>query len=319
MQKNDLRSEQKIPLLAIVGPTAVGKTALAIKIAQRLGGEIVSADSVQVYRYLNIGTAKPSLEERGGIAHHLIDIVDPTVNFTVYDYQTAAKDCIFEIHGRGNIPILSGGTGLYFKAVVDQYIFSSNKSSPRIRKRLEEEYHNQGKDYLYGLLKKSDPVTARRIHPNDQRRMIRALEFFYLTGEPISSQQELTEKKKSPYILTIIGLTMKRNYLYQRVNDRIELMLEKGLIEEVKDLLQKGYHGGLKSMQSLGYKHMIKYLKGEWDWETTIAFFKRDTRRYAKRQLTWFRSDKRIIWLELDPSVDLNTISDNICLKIEGY
>ncbi len=149
--------------------------------------------------------------------------------------------------------------------------------------------------------------------------MIRALEFFYLTGEPISSQQELTIKKNSPYNLVVIGLTMKRNYLYQRINDRIEQMLKKGLLEEVKSLLQKGYHGGLKSMQSLGYKHIIQYLKGEWDFETTITLFKRDTRRYAKRQLTWFRADKRVKWLEVDPFMDINSILNNICLKIEGY
>ncbi|MGI5876124.1 MAG: tRNA (adenosine(37)-N6)-dimethylallyltransferase MiaA [Dethiobacteria bacterium] len=321
MQKNDVfqLKQKKIPLLAVVGPTAVGKTALAVKLAQRLDGEIVSADSVQVYRYLNIGTAKPSPAEQEGIAHHLIDIVDPSVNFTVYDYQRMARDCISEINKRDKLPILSGGTGLYFKAVVDQYVFSSGKSNPEIRKRLKEEYHSRGKDYLYQLLKKCDPVAAQKIHPNDQRRMIRALEFFYLTGEPISSQQELTIKKNSPYNLVVIGLTMKRNYLYQRINDRIEQMLKKGLLEEVKSLLQKGYHGGLKSMQSLGYKHIIQYLKGEWDFETTITLFKRDTRRYAKRQLTWFQADKRVKWLEVDPFMDINSILNNICLKIEGY
>jgi tRNA dimethylallyltransferase len=309
------QQEQKIPLLAIVGPTAVGKTALAIKVAQNMNGEVVSADSVQVYRYLNIGTAKPSPEEREGVPHHLIDIVEPDINFTVYDYQRRAKKTILEINERGRLPILTGGTGLYFKAVLDAYVFRSMKGNPKIRERLEEEYRVRGKEHLHQLLKKNDPVAAQKIHPNDKKRIIRALEFFHLTGEPISSQWRLTEKKKGPYSAIIIGLKMQRNYLYERINDRIDLMIKEGLVAEVKNLLDQNYDGNLKSLQSLGYKHIMKYLQGEWDWETMLDYFKRDTRRYAKRQLTWFRADKRVKWFEVTPALNLNTILDYIYLK----
>lgn len=310
--------ERKVPLIVIVGPTAVGKTFLAIQLAKRLNTEIISADSVQVYRYLDIGTAKPSLEEREGIPHHLIDIVDPDVNFTVYDYQRLARKCIHEVYSRGKIPILTGGTGLYIKAVLDEYVFSSVKVNMKIRKRLEEELKLKGKSFLYNFLKGVDPQAAARIHPNDARRIIRSLEFYYLTGEPISRQWELTQKRESPYRPLMFGLNMKRNLLYERIEKRIEQMIEKGLLDEVKDLLKRGYSSKLKSLQSLGYRHMIFYLEGKWNWEEAIHYFRKDTRNYAKRQLTWFRADNRIEWFELKPDTQFNLILDEICSKLEG-
>lgn len=311
--------QRKLPLLTVVGPTAAGKTDLSIQLAQRLNGEIVSADSVQVYRYLDIGSAKPSLEERKGIPHHLINVVEPDVNFTVYDYQALAKKYIHDIYGRGNLPILTGGTGLYIKAVLDEYNFSGGKVNPLIRKRLQEESEVKGKEYLYEVLKKVDPISAKKIHPNDLRRIMRALEFYYLTGEPISVQWELTKRKGSNYNTIMVGITMKRNLLYERINNRVDQMVKDGLVKEVEDLLEKGYKSNLKSMQSLGYSHIIKYLQRKWDWETAMTEFKRDTRRYAKRQLTWFRADERVTWFERDEQRIFNPILDSICFKIEGY
>ena len=313
------RQERLIPLLVVAGPTAVGKTKISLALSQRLDGEIVSADSVQVYRYLDIGSAKPSLQERKGIPHHLIDLVDPDAEFTVYDYQQRAQKAIREIDQRGRLPILTGGTGLYIKAVLDSYRFDDRKTNPLIRKRLTEKLALKGKEYLYRLLQEIDPSTAKKVHPNDLRRIKRALEFFYLTGEPISRQRERTRKqKKTPYRLTVAGLTMERSCLYERINRRADLMMQKGLLVEVRQLLAKGYQSNLKSLQSLGYYHLIRYLEGEWDLETAISTLKRDTRRYAKRQLTWFRADERVHWYKLEPQAE-KSIIDHICSRIEGY
>ncbi|MGI6328211.1 MAG: tRNA (adenosine(37)-N6)-dimethylallyltransferase MiaA [Dethiobacteria bacterium] len=318
-EKNDFKQEELIPLFVVVGPTAVGKTEISTALCNKLGGEVVSADSVQVYRHLDIGSAKPALEERQGIPHHLIDVVDPEVNFTVFDYQNMARQSIADIHKRGKLPFLTGGTGLYVKAVIDEYNFRSGKVNPLIRERLEEILELKGKEYLYRFLREIDPVTAQKVHPNDIRRIMRAFEFFYLTGEPISSQRELTEKKRSRYNLIMVGLTTKRSNLYERINKRVDLMIEQGLLEEVKGLLEKGYSSDLKSLQSLGYSHMIKYLQGKWDWDNAIINFKRDTRHYAKRQLTWFRADKRINWFEIDERRNIDPILESICSRVEGY
>lgn len=316
----ELQKEELIPLLTIVGPTAVGKTEIAIALAHKLTGEIISADSVQVYRYMDIGTAKPTMEERQGICHHLIDIVDPDVNFTVYDYQGRAQRCIREVYNRGKLPILTGGTGLYIKAVLEEYNFSSDKANPLLRKQLQEELESRGKENLYRRLEQIDPVTAKRVHPNDSRRIIRALEFFYLTGKPISIQWELTKKKQSNYQLIMVGITMEKKYLYERINERVDLMIERGFLQEVQGLLERGYKSNLKAMQSLGYSHLTGYLEGKWDWETALTMFKRDTRRYAKRQLTWFRAEQRINWYEREPNnTELDPILDNICSGVEGY
>lgn len=319
-QQEQPTRERLIPLLAIVGPTAAGKTKISVSLAQKLNGEIVSADSVQVYRYLNIGSAKPSIQERKGVPHHLIDIVDPDVSFTVYDYQRQAQKVIQEIDRRNKLPILTGGTGLYIKAVLDNYHFNSRKTNTLIRKRLSEELALKGKEDFYQMLQQVDPPTAEKVHPNDSRRILRALEFFYLTGEPISQQRERTKKKtKSFYRLTLIGLSMPRNVLYETINNRAEQMIQNGFLTEVKQLLDRGYDGDLKALQSLGYYHLVRYLDGKWDWETTISTFKRDTRRYAKRQLTWFRADKRVNWYTLEPQGNTNHLLDQICSRIEGY
>lgn len=320
-QKKPGAPKRLIPLLVVVGPTAVGKTGISITLAQKLNGEIISADSVQIYRYLDIGSAKPTLRERQGIPHHLLDLVNPDVEFTVYDYQQRAQEVIREVDQKSKLPILTGGTGLYIRAVLDRYRFSSGKTNPLIRKRLAEEMALKGREYLYRSLQEIDPLTAEKVHPNDLRRVKRALEYFYLTGEPISRQRERTRKHReggSPYRLIMAGLTMSRGLLYERINRRAESMLQKGLLAEVKQLLDKGYKSNLKSLRSLGYYHLIRYLEGIWDWETAVSTLKRDTRRYAKRQLTWFRADERVQWYELGTRAK-NAIIDHICFRIEGY
>lgn len=313
------KSNGEIPLVVIAGPTATGKTDLSILLAERIGGEIVSADSVQIYRYLDIGSAKPTTEERRNIPHYMIDVVTPDADFTVFDYQTMARKHIFDIHSRNKLPILVGGTGLYIKALIDDYTFRSGKYNAGIRKKLQKELNDYGKEYLYQKLQEIDPSGARKLHINDTRRIVRALEYYYLTGEPISRQQELTLQKKSPYKLIMVGLFMERELLYSRINRRVALMLQKGLLSEVKELVRRGYSSSLKSLQSLGYKHMLMYLQGNWEWEKAVSLFKQDTRKFAKRQMTWFRADKRITWMEIKPDLKIEPILDSICKTVAGY
>jgi tRNA dimethylallyltransferase len=311
--------EYKIPLLVIVGPTATGKTKLSILLAQRLEGEIVSADSVQVYRYLDIGSAKPTAEEKKGIPHYMIDIVEPDQSFTVYDYQARAGKHIKEIYSRGRLPILVGGTGLYIKALVDGYAFRGGKHDPSLRARLTKELNTHGKEHLFRKLQKVDPVTGKKLHPNDTKRVIRALEYYCLTGEPISRQKELTGQGGCPYKLTMIGLSMPRGQLYDRINSRVDQMLRRGLLYEVRSLLGRGYPGDLKALQALGYRHMLMFLGKNWDWEKTVATLKQDTRKYAKRQMTWFRADKRISWLDIAENMKFEPFLDGICKRVAGY
>ena len=308
----------RIPLLVIVGPTAAGKTGFAVGLAETLGGEVVSADSVQVYRYLDIGSAKPTLEERRGVPHYMLDITEPDADFTVFDYQKMAGDCIKKIHERGKLPILAGGTGLYIKALLDGYSFRSGKTDPSIRRKLQDELASYGKEFLYRKLQEVDPSTGERLHINDSKRIIRALEYYYMTGEPISRQQEMTLVAESPYLPVVFGLETEREALYEKINRRVDLMLKNGLLNEVKNLLVRGYTGDLKPMQSLGYRHIIMYLQGKWSWEETVATFKQDTRKFAKRQTTWFRADKRITWLKIEPKTDLQPVFESIYKRIAG-
>ena len=314
-----MSANEKFPLLVIVGPTAVGKTSLSIQLARQLRGEIISADSMQVYRYLDIGTAKPTPDDQKEAPHHLIDVVNPDQRFTVYDYQKLAQEAILQVHEQSKLPILTGGTGLYIKAVLDQYAFTNKQSNLHMRKELQKEAQKKGKEHLYARLEIIDPEAARKIHPNDLRRVIRALEYYQVTGEPISQQWKLTQEKESPYQAIMLGLNMPRPSLYERIEKRVDQMIAEGLIEEVKGLLRAGYSKNLKPLQSLGYRHMINFLEGKWDLDEAVYYFKRDTRNYAKRQLTWFRADKSIHWYELDPEMKVITpILEAICTEIEG-
>jgi len=306
-----------IPLLVLVGPTAVGKTALAVKVAQRLQTEIISADSAQVYRCLDIGTAKPSAGERKAAPHHLIDIVDPDCNFSVADYQKQANKIIQNLWQGNKLPFLVGGTGLYINAVIEGYAFGQKGANPQVREHYEQLAAVEGLGSLYEKLKGIDPEAASKIHPNDRKRIIRALEVYDQEGRPISQQVARTTEKKPPYDPVIFGLHMDREMLYERIEKRVELMLEAGWLDEVRQLHEKGYGENDPGMQVLGYRQLLAYLQGQYSWEYTIAEIKKQTRNLAKRQLTWFRRNKNITWLKVTEHTDIDNLTENICFKVK--
>jgi tRNA dimethylallyltransferase len=288
-------------LVVITGPTAVGKTDISIGVAKQLDGEIVSCDSMQVYKYMDIGTAKPGVIERKTVPHHLIDVVTPDEDFNVARFQELAKAAISDIASRGRIPVLVGGTGLYIKAITDGFLFPWEGASPEIRESLEKQAVQEGQDALYARLEEVDPQAAKKIHHNDTRRIIRALEVYITTGRPISELwQEGRRKKRARFDrLVMVGLVRERQKLYERIDKRCDKMIELGLVEETRRLLEQGYKRTLTSGQALGYKEIVRHLKGECSLEEAVELIKRDTRRYAKRQLTWFRADPRIEWLDI--------------------
>lgn len=285
-------------LLVLVGPTAVGKTRLSLELAQTYNCEIISGDSMQVYRGMDIGTAKATEEERSLIPHHLIDIHMPDYPFSVAEFQERARTLIDEISGRGKLPFIVGGTGLYVESVCYDYQFAERGMDEAFREEQRLYALEHGDEALHRKLQEIDPETAQRIHPNDQRRVIRALEMFHTTGMKMS-EQLAGQKKESPYELCIVGLTMDRDLLYKRIEQRIDEMLEQGLVGEVKQLLDQGYGMDLISMQGLGYKEIAAYLHGTYSLEEAVTLLKRDTRHFAKRQLSWFRHMKDIQWVDV--------------------
>ncbi len=280
-------------LLAIVGPTATGKTAAAVLLAQKLNGSIISLDSMAIYKGLDIGTAKPSWEERQGIPHYLLDVVEPDQDFSVSQYETLARQAIREIQEQGRLPLLVGGTGLYLKAVTEKNNFAQSKPNPALRRKWEQMYAQKGREYVYACLQKVDPKTAQRLHPNDQKRIIRALEVWEETGQPMSAL--VSNQPETLYQMQIFGLYLEREKLYERINQRVDLMLEQGLLDEVKKL-----YGRVNSTawQAIGYKELAAYLDGSLSWADAVELIKRESRRLAKRQMTWFRRDQRIKWIE---------------------
>jgi len=288
-----------IPLLMIVGPTAVGKSEVAVRVALELGGEVVTADSMQVYRGLDIGTAKPTAAERRGVPHHMIDVVDPDEEYSVARYQEQATEAIADIAARGQRPLLVGGSGLYVRAVVDGLDFPL-AADPVLRKRLTEQARDLGAAALHARLAQVDPAAAARIHPNDEKRILRALEVYESTGRPISAQQTIAPGAQSRYNITAYGLTLPRPALYPRIEARVDRMIERGLVEEVEGLLARGYGERLVSMRGLGYRQIIGYLRGQYEFISAVGRVKRDTRRLAKRQLTWFRADRRLRWIDVE-------------------
>jgi tRNA dimethylallyltransferase len=286
----------KQELLVIVGPTAVGKTALSLDLAKTFDGEIISGDSMQVYRDMDIGTAKVSPEEQKEVPHHMIDLIDPDTPFSVQEFQKLARQKIAEISARGRLPMLVGGTGLYIEAVTHDYDLPHVPENPGLRDELRGLAESKGNEYLYRRLSEVDPNAAAKLHPNDLRRIIRALEVYYVTGKPFSS---LKGKGTSPYDALWIGLTMPRELLYERINRRVDQMIEDGLVEEVKRLKERGYHLGLTSMQAIGYKEIMSYLNGEMTLDEAVHSIKKGTRKYAKRQLSWFRRLKEIHWFDV--------------------
>lgn len=285
----------KQPLLMIAGPTASGKTAVAVELALRHGGEVVSADSMQVYRGMDIGTAKPTKEEMKGIPHHLLDVAEPEQPFSVADYTALANKAIGDIAARGHLPILAGGTGLYLRAVTDYLDFSEGNSDDSLRAELQKTAQEQGIGILYEQLAQIDPQSAERIHPNDGKRIIRALEVYRVTGITMTEHQKKAASRPSPYDTFRVGLAYDRQKLYDRINRRVTRMLEMGLTEEAAGLMDR-MQG--TSFQSIGYKEMEQYLKGEASLQEAAEQIRRATRRYAKRQMTFFRADPRIVWID---------------------
>lgn len=312
-----VKKSDKPPLLALVGPTAVGKSDLAMHIAPRLKAEIICADSAQVYRRLDIGTAKPTAQERAAVPHHLFDLVEPDSDFSVAAYQRAATAAIEEVLQRGRLPLLVGGTGLYIKALTEAYAFGSKGKDEAVRARLNREASELGLPALYRRLEKIDPAAALKIHPNDRRRIVRALEYFELEGRPISEQVEQTKRREESYNLLMFGLNMPRQELYRRIELRVDKMIEQGFVEEVEGLLKDGFAPDCPGLKILGYRELVAYLQGLRGWEDTVEEIKKQTRRLAKRQFTWFRRDPRIIWLEVGEGKELAEAGEIIYRQVK--
>ena len=301
-------------LFCLLGPTAVGKTEIAIQLTQHLNAEIVSVDSRQIYRQMDIGTAKPTSEELQAARHHLIDCIDISQPFSVADYQSLADAAITDIQNRGKQVLLVGGAGLYFRAVVDG-LFEGPDADTALRERLEQEAAQHGVDVLHERLRACDPASAERIHPNNLVRVIRALEVYKLTGTPMSEHQQQWHRENQRYPLTAFCLTMPRALLYQRIEQRVDVMLANGLIAEVESLLAAGYARDTAALRSFGYKELIAYLDGECTYLEAVEQLKQNTRRFAKRQLTWFRKDTRIDWVDRNATPDIVAY---LLGKIEG-
>lgn len=288
------------PRIAVIcGPTGVGKTTAGIEIASALDAEIINADSMQVYRYLDIGTAKPSALERARIPHHMIDIVDPDEPFDAQQYADMGQRLVFQLAEQGIPVLVAGGTGFYIRALIHG-LFESGSGNPEIRLNLKKEVEVNGTAELYRRLCECDPRAASKIHPNDAFRIVRALEIYEATGQPISTCHQMHRMAPPLFDVLKIGLFRQREVLYERINRRVERMVEEGLLDEVKSLLQRGYSSGLKPLQSIGYRHVTDFIEGRLSWDDTLQTLKQDTRHYAKRQLTWFNSDAQVKWMDAD-------------------
>ncbi|WP_369293232.1 tRNA (adenosine(37)-N6)-dimethylallyltransferase MiaA [Clostridium boliviensis] len=301
------------PLIIITGPTAAGKTDLSVRLARTIGGEIISADSMQVYRHMDIGSAKITQEEKKGVPHYLIDVLNPDEEFNVAVFQKMAKDAVNTIYSHGNIPIVTGGTGFYIQALLYDIDFTETGEDSSIREELELLRREKGGEYLHEILCGIDPVSAREIHPNNQKRVIRAIEYFRQTGEMISEHNRREREKSSPYDFLYYTINMDRSVLYQRIDQRADLMMEQGLVHEVKRLKEMGCTRNMVSMQGLGYKEILDYLQGDCTLEEAVYILKRDTRHFAKRQITWFKREREVRDLYLpDFDYDLDRVLDKI-------
>lgn len=308
---------KKKPLIILTGPTAVGKTKASIGLAKAVDGEIISADSMQVYRHMDIGSAKIKPEEMEGIPHHLIDVLEPDDEFHVVKFQQLAKKAMREIWERGHIPIVTGGTGFYIQALLYDIDFDENEKEDACRKELEAYAREHGAEALHEKLALVDPASAEMIQPNNIKRVIRALEFYEQTGKRISEHNETQRQRESPYAFAYFVLTDDRAHLYERINRRVDQMIEEGLVNEVQALKDKGYTKQLVSMQGLGYKEILDYLDGNCTLEEAIYTIKRDTRHFAKRQLTWFKRERDVIWINKQSfGYDAEQILDEMLSKL---
>lgn len=288
----------KRPLIILAGPTAVGKTAASIRLAKAIGAEIISADSMQVYRHMDIGSAKIRQEEMEGVPHYLIDVLEPEEEFNVVRFQQMAKAAAEEIYAKGKIPLVAGGTGFYIQALLYDIDFTENDGDTSYRLSLEKTAEEKGGEYLHAILREADPKAAEQIHPHNIKRMIRALEFHHQTGGKISEHNEAEREKSSPYDFAYFVLTDERSRLYERIDRRVDMMMEEGLLEEVLYLKERGVKRESTAMQGLGYKELYAYLDGECTLEEAVRIIKRDTRHFAKRQLTWFKRERDVIWAD---------------------
>lgn len=307
-----MKHNAKIPLVVIAGPTATGKTEIAVEMAQVLNGEVVSADSMLIYRYMNIGTAKPTMQEMKGIPHHLIDIIDPDEDFSVACYQQLAREAIENIHLSGKIPLLVGGTGFYIDAVLYNYDFSGAKVDEELRKSLHQMAEEKGNEAVHKLLQTYDRETAARVHVNDLKRTIRALEIYKQTGTTGALFRNANKQTFRDYEVLLVGLYYEREILYRRIEARVDKMIDQGLVEEVRGLMDAGYQRNLVAMQGLGYKEIVGFLFNEYSLDEAVQLLKRNTRRFAKRQLTWFRRYSSIKWIDMEKYDTINKVTEVI-------
>lgn len=305
-------------ILVIVGPTAVGKTYVSIELAKKFNTQIISADSMQVYKYMDIGTAKVTEEEACGIKHHMIDLVLPNEEFSVSEFQKTAEEHIDNLINKDKLPIVIGGSGLYVNSLLYDLDFGKVKSDEKVKKYYTEYYNEHGTDKLHKLLEDIDPESANKIHKNNVKRVIRALEVCHITGKRFSEMNTDIRKPSNKYDCIIIGLEMDREILYKRINKRVDIMVENGLVEEVKAILDKGYDRNLVSLQAIGYKEIIDYLEGKTTKEDAIEILKTNTRRFAKRQFTWFKADSNIKWFDLTNLNEIDKVINNIYEYILG-
>lgn len=301
----------KQAVFILVGPTAVGKTDLSLQMARILKGEILSADSRQIYTYMDIGTAKPSLEQRARIPHHFIDIITPDEYYSAGEYGRQGQKVIDMLLSQGIVPIVVGGSGLYVRALVDGF-FDPQIHDQDIRRTLHEQLESIGPEGLHERLREIDPEAAARIHPNDSQRIVRALEVFEITQRPLSEIQKTSKVKQADFKPLFVGLNMPREELYRRIDGRVEAMIKKGLIDEVRRLSEMGYDPSLNSLQTVGYQEIFSFLKGEIDLDEAVRLIKQNSRRYAKRQLTWFKKDGRVRWFDLREGMDVTPVLDRI-------
>ena len=305
-------------LIAIAGPTASGKTALAVEIAKRIGGEVVSCDSMQIYRHMNIGTAKPTEEEKCGIVHPMSDTIEPSESYSVAAYAEDAKKCIEDIISRGRVPILAGGTGLYMDSVLNNTAFTEMETDVEFRREMQTFAEKEGAIAVHEMLKEKDPEAAEKIHPNNVKRVIRALEVCHATGKTFT-QVNLESLREPAYDALIFGLSWDRQQLYERINRRVDIMMENGLEEEVRSLMEMGLGHECTAMQAIGYKEIVEYFEGKISLAEAVDKIKQESRRYAKRQMTWFRRNPKIEWIMLQDGYSLDKILEKCFTSIDKF
>jgi tRNA dimethylallyltransferase len=304
-------------LFILAGPTAVGKTSISIELAKKMHGEIISADSMQIYKHMDIGSAKVRVEEMQGVPHHLINFVEPSEKFSASEYKKYAESTINDIINRNNLPMLVGGTGLYISSLIYNYGFTEATNDENYRDYLVQLAKENGKEYVHGLLKNVDVESYNRLYPNDLKRVIRALEVYKLTGNTISEFNKNEDIYNIPYKLYYFVLNMDRETLYNRINRRVDKMIEDGLVEEVIKLKEMGYNSDMQAMKGIGYKEILFYLEGKITFDEAVNMIKQGSRNYAKRQLTWFRKDDRVNWINKDDFMDDEEIVDHIIQKVD--